>query len=142
MKQYAKKDRLLLKVLILIPIVFLIFYHTSKLYNIYFGEELVNSTQFLDSFRSNFPVTKVLLLQTIFRIIIITGLILILLKKNTGILFMWIGVGCLVASQFFIESASTNDYIQTIHSGIKPLKGVILPAFITYLHKKINHTNQ
>jgi phosphoglycerol transferase MdoB-like AlkP superfamily enzyme len=141
MKPPSKKKNTLLKIAILIPIAFLFFYHTSKLYNIYFGNDFVTSNEFLKSFEKNFPIATVLILQSVFRIVIVTGLLLIYLKKNIGILFMWLGILSLITTQFIIANQSNNELIHSIHSGLKPLKGLILPIVISLLYKRIisNH---
>ncbi|WP_347922782.1 hypothetical protein [Pontimicrobium sp. SW4] len=62
-------------------------------------------------------------------------------KKKLGIIGMWLGIISLIVSQFYLASESTSEIIQSSHSGLKPLKGLILPTVITYMYSKINHTN-
>jgi hypothetical protein len=142
MKLQSRKKKTLLKIAILVPIVFLLFYHTSKLYSIYFGNDFVTSNELLNSFTSDSPISTILTTQSILRLIIIICLLLVVLKKKLGIIGMWLGIGSLILSQFYIASESTNELIQSAYSGLKPLKGLILPIVITYLYKKINHKNQ
>jgi hypothetical protein len=141
MKQLQNKNVLLLKALTILLIGFLLLYHISKLYSIYFGNDTVTTDAFLESFGEDFPIATVLLLQSIFRICIITGLVLIFLKKNIGVLFMWLGILSLIATQFIIVNQSNNELIHSIHSGLKPLKGLILPIVISLLYKRIISNN-
>ena len=116
----------ILKIAILIPILFLLFYHICKLYTIYFGSDIVNSNDFLNSFKSGVHVSTVLIIQSILRGIISITLTLIIFRKN---------IGTLISTQFFIVSQSNYELILSIHSGFKPLKSLILPIIITYLYK-------
>ncbi len=124
-----------LRIVILILTAFLLCYHFFKLYTIYFGNDLVSSTDFLNSYKSSISFSTILTIQSVLRSIIITSLLLIILRKNIGIPLMCIGIGVLIISQFFVVSRSTNEMINSIHSGLKPLKGLILPIIITYLYK-------
>jgi hypothetical protein len=47
-----------------------------------------------------------------------------------------LGVTILIASQFYVVSNSNHEFIHTMHSGIKPLKGLLLPSIITILYRK------
>lgn len=141
MKSQSKKKKTLLKIAISIPIAFLFFYHTSKLYSIYFGNDFLTSNEFLNSFKNDFPVSIIITIQNVLRVMIMLSLLLIVLKNKLGIIGMWLGIGSLVLSQFYIASESTSEIIQSAHSGLKPLKGLILPIVITYLYKKINPKN-
>lgn len=137
MKQQTKKS-LYLNIAILIPIAFLIIYHSAKLFNHYLGNDSVVTDEFSESFTGELSTKAILTSQNIFRVIIILSLILVLLKKKIGIIGMWIGIGSLVVSQFYLASVSTSELIQVAHSGLKPLKGLMLPAIITYVFNKIN----
>ena len=59
-----------------------------------------------------------------------------MLKKKLGIIGMWLGIGSLIISQFYMASESTNEIIQSAYSGLKPLKGLILPIVISLLYIK------
>lgn len=141
MKLQSNKKRKLLKIGMLIPLAFLLMYHASKLYNVQFGDDFVNSNDFLNSFNSDFSVSTILTTQRILRIIILLSISLVVLKKKIGIIGMWLGIGCLVLSQFYIASESTSQIIQSAHSGLKPLKGLILPTIITYTYRKLTQIN-
>lgn len=133
-----KNSSNILKIVILIPIIFLLVYHIFKLYNIYFGDDLLNSNDFLNSFQDKFPIGTVILFQNFLRVLIALSLLIILFRINIGILGMWIGIGTLIITQFIIVSQSDNELINTIHAGLKPLKGLILPIIITFLYRKTN----
>ncbi|WP_025667110.1 hypothetical protein [Aquimarina megaterium] len=128
------------KIAIVVPILFLLFYHISKLYTIYFEDDMVNSNNFLHSFQDAIPVSAIITIQSILRGIIIISLALIIFRKNIGPALMWLGIGTLISTQFFIVSQSNHELILSIHSGLKPLKSLILPIVITYLYNKINPT--
>lgn len=125
-----------LNIVLLILIVFLCFYHASKLYTFYQGNDFVSTKEFINSFNNGFSITTIITIQNILRVIIILSLLLIVFRKKIGLITMWIGIGVLVISQFIIVSQSNSELIQSIHSGIKPLKGFILPTIITLLYKK------
>ncbi len=130
-----KNKSTFLRILILILVLFLLIYHLFKLYNIYFGNDLVNSNEFLKSFQENFPISTIIIIQSALRILITVSLIGIVFRKKIGLLGMWIGIGTLVITQFIIVYNTDNEFINNIHSGIKPIKGLILPIVITYLYK-------
>ncbi|WP_444997369.1 hypothetical protein [Aliikangiella sp. IMCC44359] len=120
----------------------LIFYHILKLYNFTLGNDLYSTSDFLNSFNKDFPVSFVMIMQNIFRGIIIVSLVTIFLKRKEGLVGMWAGIIALVTLQFILASSSNHEMIQTLYSDLKPLKGIIFPTFITFFYQYIGYKKQ
>ncbi len=115
---------------------FLLVYHCFKLYSIYFGEDVFNSNEFQQSFGHNFPLNALIPVMSGFRILVILGAIIGLLKVRTGLIVLWAGIGMLVALQFLIAITSSSEKIQLLFSGLRPLKGLLIPSIITIISNK------
>jgi len=119
-------------------IVFLFLYHSFKLYNVYLGIDFMASENFLSTLSTTFNERLIIKVQSIFRVLILASLAFILIVKNKkiGIIGMWLGIGLLVLSQFWLVSKSTDQLFLSMFSGLKPLKGFLLPTIITILYLK------
>ena len=119
-------------------IVFLFLYHSFKLYNVYLGIDFMASENFLSTLSTTFNERLIIKVQSIFRVLILAslGFILIIRNKKIGIIGMWLGIGLLVLSQFWLVSKSTDQLFLSMFSGLKPLKGFLLPTIITILYLK------
>lgn len=122
---------------------FLFLYHSFKLYNIYLGDDHMNSDTFLNSSTIYISAGTIVVMQSTLRILILISLVLIVRTKKAGISGMWLGIGLLVISQFWLVEASNDSFVRSTFSGLKPLKGFILPTIISILYiilqKKIDH---
>lgn len=130
------KNNLALTILLYAIIAFLFFYHSSKLYNIYLGEDFMNSDNFLNSFAQHISAKTIVTIQSAFRISILISLLLININKRIGLIGMWFGIGLLVLSQFWLVTVSNSEEVYAMFSGLRPLKGFILPTIITLLSIK------
>ncbi|WP_372801621.1 hypothetical protein [Lutibacter sp.] len=119
-------------------IVFLFLYHSFKLYNVYLGIDFMASENVLSTLSTTFNERLIIKVQSIFRVLILVSLAFILIVKNKkiGIIGMWLGIGLLVLSQFWLVSKSTDQLFLSMFSGLKPLKGFLLPTIITILYLK------
>ena len=90
----------------------------------------------MNSFSTVSKAKIIVIAQSILRVIILISLILIIKNKKIGIIGMWLGIGLLVLSQFWLVNESTNKLVHSILSGIKPLKGLLFPTLITVLYIK------
>ena len=91
---------------------------------------------FSGSFTKEIPARIVVNIQSLFRVLILIGLFLVVRNKRIGIVLMWLGIGMLVVSQFWLVSISDSEQVYAMFSGIKPLKGLILPTLITGFYFK------
>lgn len=130
------KKHLTLSVILYVLIAFLFLYHSFKLYSIHLGQDFMSSESFLNSFTTESKARIMVIAQSFFRVIILVSLVLIVRNKKTGIIGMWLGIGLLVLSQFWMVNESTNELVHSMLSGLKPLKGLLLPTLITVLYIK------
>ncbi len=96
------------------------------------------SENVLSTLSTTFNERLIIKVQSIFRVLILVSLAFILIVKNKkiGIIGMWLGIGLLVLSQFWLVSKSTDQLFLSMFSGLKPLKGFLLPTIITILYLK------
>jgi len=134
------KNNLALTILWYAIIAFLFLYHSFKLYNIYLGGDFMTSDNFLNSFAQHISAKTIITVQSAFRISILVSLLLININKRIGLIGMWLGIGLLVLSQFWLVTASNSEEVYTMFSGLRPLKGFILPTIITLLSIKRSKT--
>ncbi len=116
---------------------FLIIYHSTKTYLFFTGSDNTNTPDFLNSFPATFPIDILLTVQVFLRLIIISSLVFVILNKKAGLIGMWLGIVSLVVTQFILSSNATSSELVAVHSGLAPLKGLIIPSVITILLKNL-----
>ncbi len=112
--------RLSLHIIIAILAGFLCLYHTTILYNLFFGA-------------SNEAVSTLLTLQALFRTCIIISSIFVIFGNRKALWGMWASISLLIASQYWSYFNNTDVFLESSRNAFSYLRGYIIPSVITLL---------
>ena len=110
-----------------------IFYHTYTLYDLYLGSGTdmydVGNASTYDLYRH---------IQSIFRILIISSLLLVAMNWRLGLYGMWAAIFALVATHYWAYFFDLPFRFLEGKHPLSYLKGFIMPTVITFLFLSIN----
>lgn len=108
----------------------LIFYHLTVLHDLYLGAGN-HEGLYLDTEGGTPKYYEYL--QSILRVVIITGLVLVARGVRCGLWVMWAGIGALVATHYWAHFGDVPVAFAAGRHPLSYLKGFIFPTVITLL---------
>jgi hypothetical protein len=116
----------------------LVFYHTYTLYDLYLG----SGTDIYDGGNAD-TYSLYRHIQSIFRVFIITSLLLVVLNKRPALYGMWMAIAALVATHYWALFYDLPFRFLEGKHALSYLKGFIIPTIITilFLSSSANRTS-